>query len=194
MTVIVPAALRRWRRVGRAHVLREKGGLALIEQRFRHPGTSKAVPFISFTRQDGVTVVPITTNDKIVLVRQFKQAARDLILEAPGGALKSGEDPAEAARRELRQETGFEAATVVSTSSREGFFISPLRSPSVFHTCVATGCRFHGKQRLDRREDAIEVRTYTMSEIWQLIKNGELRSEETVLAILYAERLGLLPL
>ncbi|MEK7481460.1 MAG: NUDIX hydrolase [Patescibacteria group bacterium] len=194
MAIIVPAALRRWRPVGRAHVLREKGGLALVEQRFRHPGTGKAVPFISFTRQDGVTVVPLTTDGEIVLVRQFKQAVRDLILEAPGGALKPGEDPVEAARRELRQETGFEAATVVRTSPRVGFLISPRRSPSIFHTCIATGCRFHGKQRLDRREDAIEVRTYTMSEIWQLIKNGEIHSEETVFAILYAERLGLLPL
>jgi ADP-ribose pyrophosphatase len=61
----------------------------------RHPGA--------------VAIVPILSDGRIVLVRQYRYAAGKTLLEIPAGTLEPGEDPLECAMRELREETGFEA-------------------------------------------------------------------------------------
>ena len=58
----------------------------------RHPGA--------------VAIVAVDSQERVVLVRQLREAARKELLELPAGGLDDGEDPADAARRELREETG----------------------------------------------------------------------------------------
>lgn len=69
-------------------------------------------PHYRITSPDGVIVLAVTPHDEVVLVRQFRPALRRWTLELPSGAVDAGESPADAARRELFEETGYLPADV----------------------------------------------------------------------------------
>lgn len=59
--------------------------------------------------RDWVQVIPITDDDEVVMVRQYRHGASNIVLEIPGGLIEAGEDPADAALRECLEETGYRA-------------------------------------------------------------------------------------
>ena len=68
--------------------------------------------FFRLRNTDWVQIVPVTPNDEIVMVRQYRHGASCLVLEVPGGLVDPGEAPAAAAIRECLEETGYAAETV----------------------------------------------------------------------------------
>lgn len=64
-------------------------------------------------RPDTVSVVAIDDNDDILLVRQYRYAAGQYTLEIPAGTIDPGETPEDAARRELREETGYDCGNLI---------------------------------------------------------------------------------
>ncbi|MCC7014713.1 MAG: NUDIX hydrolase [Planctomycetes bacterium] len=69
-----------------------------------------------------VGIVPITAEGRVVLVRQYRHAIGDWLVEIPAGRLEPGEQPAQAAARELEEETGFRATRWTELG---GFFAAP---------------------------------------------------------------------
>jgi ADP-ribose pyrophosphatase len=69
----------------------------------------ESAPYYSLQMLDYVSVVAITTHSELVLVRQYRPAVERYTLELPSGHVELNETPAESARRELAEETGFNA-------------------------------------------------------------------------------------
>lgn len=70
--------------------------------------------FYRVLSRDWVHIVPVTPDDKIVMVRQYRHGSAEVGLEVPGGIVDAGEEPAEAALRECLEETGYEARRIRS--------------------------------------------------------------------------------
>jgi len=60
-----------------------------------------------------VAILPVNEENEVFLVKQFRKPIDSPLLEVPAGKLESGEDPKECAARELMEETGFEAGTII---------------------------------------------------------------------------------
>jgi len=69
-------------------------------------------PFYSLRLADYATILAITGAGRILAVRQYRPAVERYTIELPSGIVDAGEDPAEAARRELVEETGYQALSL----------------------------------------------------------------------------------
>jgi ADP-ribose pyrophosphatase len=134
-----------------------------------------------------VTVLAITEEDKILLVRQYRTATGCVLVETPAGKLEQGEDPLECAKRELEEETGYLAKEWRKMNS---FFTSPGFSDELIHCYVATGLT-RKEQSLDADEflDVIEA---SADEVRKMIDSEEIYDAKTLLAAYwwFLERAG----
>jgi len=73
------------------------------------PRTGREHEFYVLEADDWVNVVPLTPEGRVLLVRQFRHATREVTIEIPGGLIEAGQTPEEAAARELLEETGYAA-------------------------------------------------------------------------------------
>ena len=117
-----------------------------------------------------VIIFPITTDERVVLVRQYKHGVGRTLLELPAGAIDPGEQPAQTAARELLEETGFEADSMELVRS---FVTDPTNSNSVAHLFLARGARKTREQDLDITED-ISVELVTLPELRAFIRDGSI--------------------
>ena len=131
----------------------------------RHPGA--------------VAIVPILPDGRIVLVRQYRYAAGKALLEIPAGTLEPGEDPLECARRELREETGFEAEEINGLLS---CFMAPGYSSEVIHFYVARGLKEVGAEL--EPDEAIENEALELGEILKKIEDNTIEDAKTIVGVL----------
>jgi len=119
---------------------------------------------------DWVNVVPLTDDGHIILVKQYRHAAQRRFYEFPGGTTEpdSEERPEDAARRELREETGYEPGDL-------GYLGHHYPNPGIqnnkMHVYLATGCLYAGVPKLDTYED-IEVESVPVQEFVQAVEQG----------------------
>jgi len=101
-----------WRRIGSRRLQRCRI-FDLNQVRFDPPDSRPARDFWVIEAPDWINVIPLTAQGDVLFVRQFRFGTEDFTLEVPGGMCDPGETPLAAARRELLEETGFEAQEVV---------------------------------------------------------------------------------
>ena len=130
-------------------------------------------------------IVPVREDGRLVLVRQYRRAVDEVLLEFPAGTLEPGEDPESCARRELLEETGHEVLTIERLAS---IYPAPGYSSEVMHIFLAKA-RPAGR-RSPEVDEEIEVVLMTLGELLERIRAGEVRDAKTVVgALLAAERL-----
>jgi ADP-ribose pyrophosphatase len=129
--------------------------------------------------RDWVNVVPITANGDVVLVRQFRHGIRDLTLEVPAGIIDpTDSDPAVAARRELREETGYDCAELRGLGTVHP---NPAIMNNQCHMFVAYGARQVGAPQWDGTEE-LEVTVVPLDTVPDLIRSGALSNALTIVA------------
>ncbi len=124
-------------------------------------------------------VFALTPGQDVVLVRQFKYGSARITLELPGGYIDEGEDPADAAVRELAEETGYVADRIEPVKT---FATEPSNSSARMHVFFARNVRKETEQKLDATE-AIEVELCPLAALRQLLAAGEIDSMGQVAAI-----------
>lgn len=129
-----------------------------------------------------VVILAVNDDNKIVMVKQFRKPANKVMLEVPAGKIDPGEEPLEAAIRELREETGYTSSEIVKLFS---FFPSVGYSEEVLHLYLAKGLK-PGKTDFDDNE-AIDVELWDLNRLYQMIKDDEIQDAKTMIAILYGK-------
>jgi len=136
-----------------------------------------------------VVLVPIDQKGNIYLVRQFRRPTKVLLLETPAGTIEGGEEPREAALRELKEETGYSANEIINIG---GFWIAPGWSDEFAYIYICTGLE-PAYAEPDEDED-IDLEIIPADEIANLIKDGKICDAKSVAALqmvlfLYREQL-----
>ena len=126
----------------------------------------------------GVTILAQPDPQKIVLVKQFRYSIGKVFWEVPAGRLNTNEEPLLAAKRELKEETGY----IANSWSPLGIvYPLPGYSTEVLYLFKATDL-VDDEQELDPDEN-IEVKVVDLLQAWQMVKDGEIRDAKTIAAI-----------
>lgn len=167
-------------------------GYEKIEQRLMHQGkvvgfyedivklpNGKVVTWDLVKHKGAAAVVPVTENDTILLVKQYRNALDQETLEIPAGGIEPGETPLECVTREIEEETGYRAGkmehlmTIVTAigfcDEKIPIYVASDLKPS--------------KQHLDE-DEFIDVKEFTIEEIKEMIFDGRIIDAKTISGVL----------
>jgi len=123
-------------------------------------------------------IAALPAPDRLVLVRQYRHAARRPLWEIPAGTAEAGETCEAGALRELREETGYAAGSLELLCS---VFPTPGYCTERVHLYAARELR-EGPQQLEE-DESIDVREVTFKEAWSMQASGEIIDMKTLLAL-----------
>lgn len=126
----------------------------------------------------GVTIIPVTDAGEIILVKQYRKAADQVLLELPAGKLEPEEDPETCAGRELEEETGYRAGKLEKLFS---FYTTPGYSDEILHLYLA-GELVKSVTSMDDGE-FIEIKKIKMEEIDKYINQGKIKDAKTIIGL-----------
>lgn len=128
-----------------------------------------------------VSIVPLDREMNVLLVRQYRKAVEQTLLEVTAGGLEEGEAPEDGARRELEEETGYIADHMEHLAS---FFMSPGYCDEEMHVFLATGLK--EGQPHPESDESIEVVSVPIDSIPEMIQCGEIKDAKSIAALLLA--------
>ena len=132
----------------------------------------------------GICVVPITEENEVLMVEQFRYPYSEVVLEIPAGKRDGDEEPLEGGKRELKEETG---ATAENYTFLGELYPSPGYCGEIIYMYLATGLSY-GETNPDE-DEFLNVKKIPLDVAIQMIMNGEIKDAKTQAAILKAERI-----
>jgi 8-oxo-dGTP pyrophosphatase MutT (NUDIX family) len=156
--------------------------MTLREDRVRLPSGHVLDEYHVAEYPDWACVLALTADGRAVLVEQYRYGIDRVCLELPAGALDAGEDALTAARRELREETGYEAARWTPLGR---YAVEPGRHTNWGHAFVAEGARRVGAPAHDAGED-LAVRLVPAEGLVGLVEAGRIVHGVHVAAVMAA--------
>jgi ADP-ribose pyrophosphatase YjhB (NUDIX family) len=159
-------------------------------ERCRTPSGAVVDDYTVLHYPDWSVAVPLTTDGRLVMTRQWREGAQVLSLECPGGVVDAGETPERAAARELIEETGYRGRQADRLLSVRP---NPASQRNWFHATVFTDCERVAEPRDDATE-VLDLALMTAQEVLAAIRSGELVHglQVAVLLSLFIDRPGLL--
>lgn len=124
----------------------------------------------------GAVVVAVKDNGKIIMVKQFRYPFQDFLLELPAGKLEKDEDPELCATRELTEETGYTSKQVTKLGK---IYTTPGFCTEVLHIYLAENL-LPGNSNREEGEYGMEVFEFSMEELDEKIKNGEIVDSKSI--------------
>jgi len=126
-----------------------------------------------------VAIVPMLSENKVILIKQFRKPANEDLLEIPAGTLAEGETPIECAKRELVEEIGYSAGKFEELFS---IYLAPGYSTEKLHVFLASELKPE-ERKLDE-EEFIEVVEMTLDEAISQIEAGAIKDAKTICGLL----------
>jgi ADP-ribose pyrophosphatase len=141
------------------------------------PRTNKSGEFYTLQSNHWVNVIPLTPDQEVVMIRQYRHGSRKVTLEIPGGLVDEA-DPKEAAIRELLEETGYAGPKVSLLGSTNP---NPALFDNLCYTYLVEDARKVGDASLEVDED-IEVELVPLSSLPALIEDGTISHALVIVA------------
>src|SRR5215471_13353040 len=165
-------------RILNSHVVYSGGHIQVREDRIIEPAGHECSREI-VVHPGAVCVVARPTPDEVILIRQYRHAAGRELVEIPAGTLHVGEDPRDCAIRELEEEAGYLAATMVE---RARFFTTPGFTTEFMYLYEATGLT---KTQTNPDEDEIiDVEIASQKECLEMIDDGRIQDAKSILGLM----------
>ena len=134
--------------------------------------------------QGAVCVIPVTDEGEVIMVRQFRYPFGRVLLEIPAGKLEPNEDPLDAARRELEEESGVVAGNIEYMGE---IFTTVAIFDEKIHAYLATDLVY--KNAHPDEDEFLEVEKIPLSTLVDMVMNGEIKDSKTQICILKAHKL-----
>lgn len=158
----------------------DMGLFRIIINHCRSPRTGYEHRFYVIDFPDWVQILPLTSDNKVVMIRQYRHGCDRVFLELPGGLIDANDSsPEETARRELLEETGYSAQEVVFLNK---IYPQPAVMSHSGITYLARGVERVSDINLDATED-IEVCLVELQKIPEMMRKGEINHGQTVMAL-----------
>lgn len=132
----------------------------------------------------GICVVPLTENNEVLMVEQFRYPYGEVVLEIPAGKRDGNEEPLEGGKRELREETG---ATAESYTFLGELYPTPGYCGEIIYMYLARGLSY-GETEPDE-DEFLNLKRIPLETAVEMIMKGEIKDAKTQAAILKTERL-----
>ena len=167
-----------------SEVIHRNRWFKIIHDKFKFPSGKEGDYY--FLRTGGsVTIVPILA-DKIIFIREFRYPSQRKLLELPTGKKEKGETPLFSARKELREETGYQAKTIKKIGS---YFVFAGLSSERSYVFLAEDLQLLG-QKLERseKEFELEVVKIKIKKAYQMLDRGKFLSAQTIVPLCLARK------
>ncbi len=164
------SSIQEWKEISRQQVF-SKYSRNIDEVIFELPDGSQADFFVKIEVPSAI-ILGITTENQIILVKQYRVGPKQILDELPGGFIETGEDPNEAARREFLEETGYEG-----DFEFVGTCLDDAYSTMVRHCFVAKNCKKVGQPQNTATEQT-EVVLVPLDEFRKRLRAGKMTDVE----------------
>jgi ADP-ribose pyrophosphatase len=178
----ISAAPARWQR-GEPTLLQRTRILDVQSVPFHHPRRGARRDFVVVSAPDWVNVLAHTTDDRLVLVNQFRYGIDAFSWEIPGGVIDAGEDPVAAGLRELLEETGYVGVNARLLASVHP---NPAFMSNRCHLVLVEECRLVAPPAWDPDEE-IETSAVPVAEVYARARAGGITHSLVLDALLFFE-------
>jgi len=156
------------------------GLFSIRTDRCRSPRTGHDHDFYVIDFPNWVQVLPITPQNQVVMVSQYRHGCGQVLIELPGGLIDQDDgNPEESAQRELLEETGYVAEELILLAET---YPQPAVLSNTGSTYLARNVKKAGEPRPDPAED-IEICLVDLEKIPEMIRKGEIKNSQSILGL-----------
>ncbi len=170
-----------WKTIAKKQIYRHRL-YNVVEENVELPNGVTIPDFFIIETGHSCLVVALTNKKEVILNYQYRQGVQKVMLDAPGGVVDPGEDAEAGAKRELLEETGYQAGSIQHIGTIHNEAMTMRHVKSVF---LALDCTKVQDQHGDEAEE-IETKLVPWTELGELIKNNEIEDSATLAALVLA--------